>query len=89
MTEVQEQVEPQEFFSDEHRESYVAALVREKEGYDRRAAAAGSKNDEGEESYARGRADQVQAQLDRLASAAKKPSQRSERRGGSKPAGDE
>jgi hypothetical protein len=69
-----------EFPSDEHRESHIAALVVEKNGYDVKIAGAKVRGDDGAVTLYSSRADQVQAELDRLAGDAKKPSQRAERR---------
>lgn len=72
---------PQEFPSDEHRENHVAALVREKAGYEARAKAHESKGEDDLASQMRGRAAQANDELDRLAKEAKTPAQRAARRG--------
>lgn len=69
-----------EFFSDEHRKSYVAGLVREKEGYEARAAAHQSKGEAELAKHIAARAEQVQEQLDRIAGEAKTSSARAQRR---------
>jgi hypothetical protein len=69
-----------EFPSDEHRKTHIAALVQEKNAYEVKAAGFTKRGDDAQAGYYKGRASEVQDELDRLASDAKKPSQRAERR---------
>lgn len=67
---------PAEFFSDEHKESHVAALTRELEGYEAKAKAGEeSGNETAKATYDR-RADQVKSELKRLGAEAKTGRQR-------------
>jgi hypothetical protein len=62
-----ERPEAAEFFSDDHKKSHVAALIREREGYEQKVAGANKAgDDEAQAQYAK-RVEQVTAELDRLA----------------------
>jgi len=54
---------PSRFFSDAHRKSYIAALVREREQYEQRAEAAKAAEDAEAVEKWQGRVEQVAAEL--------------------------
>jgi hypothetical protein len=69
---------PAEFFSDEHKQSHLGALLREREGYV--AKVAGADEDSPDAHKYQRRVDQVDDELKRLGAAAKIPKDRAEKR---------
>lgn len=72
--------QPAEFFSDEHKQSHVAGLVRELEAYEAKVTAAETSGDDARKAQYSNRADQVREQLKRLGADAKTGSARAARR---------